>query len=476
MALISEDQLRSIFEALITEYTGLDPEEFEDIYNGFVAQYRQNENENTKKKGRLKKAYAKHRAKKAMRKYIKRQLAKKAAKKTATTAAKAGVRAGVGAGGAAAASAAAAPTAGASILIWIASWALVGLGIQLLKFIRHPIEQTKLWTKRAVYASIIWIAAVVFFIFLSLSMFQHILFLLTGNVQQIRLASQDSALQISIIGPPTAQNGQELSYTVTLSYSKAFNDIALEHFIPEGTQYIFGSATHIILCDGQPCTPSNAPTTRRLVWSAKSNNITTAPVSISYQLKLRAVNVPANIKLAHRIVALATDPQPIVSCGQKSTMPAGAAAVGDLCSSANKASNLNVSTKLNPSGYYQRTYFGCSDGQTDPNDNCRPACPGITESEESIRWFAANADQFATPGQSWTTGCNKRIKVTNPTTGEAVVVRIIDRGPNCSTQGTNAKIDISFAASRVIGQSQFVQVEQVSDTTPLGPIKSCTAP
>ena len=143
MALISEDQLRSIFEALITEYTGLDPEEFEDIYNGFVAQYRQNENENTKKKGRLKKAYAKHRAKKAMRKYIKRQLAKKAAKKTATTAAKAGVRAGVGAGGAAAASAAAAPTAGASILIWIASWALVGLGIQLLKFIRllQPVVQ-----------------------------------------------------------------------------------------------------------------------------------------------------------------------------------------------------------------------------------------------------------------------------------------------------------------------------------------------
>jgi hypothetical protein len=137
-----------------------------------------------------------------------------------------------------------------------------------------------------------------------------------------------------------------------------------------------------------------------------------------------------------------------------------------------------TATQPTSNGFYNVTNFGCNTGfPKDPSDNCIGACQdqGIPECaggktgaacEEAVQWFSANADQY---------GCNSKLKVTNPKTGKAVIVRVIDQGPGCSIQKSTADFDMSQAAYKEInGDDGVVQVEKVDSSTPLGPIPACT--
>lgn len=138
-----------------------------------------------------------------------------------------------------------------------------------------------------------------------------------------------------------------------------------------------------------------------------------------------------------------------------------------------------ASTRKSPDGNYHVTAFGCVDGWTDPDDNCIPAhppssCSGLSgpDCERKIRWFAANTDVF---------GISKRLKVTNAKTGKSVVVLTLDRGPACSEEIEHGPlIDLSYDAAIYLGNGtggnyETVKVEEVSDSTPLGPTDGSSA-
>jgi hypothetical protein len=146
-------------------------------------------------------------------------------------------------------------------------------------------------------------------------------------------------------------------------------------------------------------------------------------------------------------------------------------------------------TTLSPTGSYYVTSFGCwvdedGDPRGDPSDNCIPACKGSAPSvyqelcgtlsgpacERQIGWYAADADRY---------GCGTRLKVTNPDTGEAAVVVVLDRGPNCKIEKkvSHWVIDLSYPASlylfgepKAATERADVQVEVVPPGTPLGPV------
>ncbi len=140
-----------------------------------------------------------------------------------------------------------------------------------------------------------------------------------------------------------------------------------------------------------------------------------------------------------------------------------------------------INTVPSRNGFYYLTYFGCSGGRGDPGDNCIGACPMVgsilttkgikkldTSSykayEESLAYFSANKNEY---------GCNARLKVTNPRTGQAVVVKPTDAGPGCQVQHKGVKFDVSYVAQQAIGNPNVVKVERVADNTPIGPVGSC---
>jgi hypothetical protein len=137
----------------------------------------------------------------------------------------------------------------------------------------------------------------------------------------------------------------------------------------------------------------------------------------------------------------------------------------------------------NPDRVYYTTSFGCwvdedGDPQGDPGDNCIPACPLATlgcdglsgpECERMLNWYTADSDRF---------GCGTRLKVTNPDTGDAAVVMVIDRGPNCSIENLVDfwVLDLSTPTSNLLfgGQTSATEmadvlVEVMPPGTPLGP-------
>lgn len=141
-------------------------------------------------------------------------------------------------------------------------------------------------------------------------------------------------------------------------------------------------------------------------------------------------------------------------------------------------------------GSYYATSFGCwadDDGKKhqDPGDNCVPGCladaqgglcAGMTgpECERHVKWFAADAARF---------GCLARLRVTNPTSGRAVVVVALDNGPSCTVEKSvdHAVLDLSYPATAYLfgeekGASDHaaVSVEVVDDSTPLGPAAAAT--
>ena len=156
---------------------------------------------------------------------------------------------------------------------------------------------------------------------------------------------------------------------------------------------------------------------------------------------------------------------PGAACGRVSTPPGSSP--GFSCTGL-------TATQPMSDGYYIPTNFGCNTGfPKDPSDNCIPACSGIPECngipdgpacENAIQWYAANSDQY---------GCNSKLLVTNPTTGKAVVVRAVDRGPSCSVQGARGKFDLSQAAYANINAGSMVKIEKVAESVPLGPVGMC---
>lgn len=144
-----------------------------------------------------------------------------------------------------------------------------------------------------------------------------------------------------------------------------------------------------------------------------------------------------------------------------------------------------TATEKSSDGYYYATRFACnSDLAKDSQNKCITACEsqGIPECgdgktgaacEEAVQWYSANADQY---------GCNTKLKITNPANGKAVIVRVIDRGPTCVDQKNGrGNFAISQATYTELGingafatKSNIVQVEEVSSSTPLGPIPVCT--
>jgi hypothetical protein len=141
----------------------------------------------------------------------------------------------------------------------------------------------------------------------------------------------------------------------------------------------------------------------------------------------------------------------------------------------------------NPDGRYYITAFGCwvDDSGTahgDSGDNCLPSCLGSTglsslcdqmsgpECERSVNYYAANADRF---------GCGTRLRVTNESNGKSVVVAVIDAGPACWVERKvhHWVIDLSTPANlHLYGAPQGyhdraeVLIEEVADSTPLGPV------
>lgn len=170
-------------------------------------------------------------------------------------------------------------------------------------------------------------------------------------------------------------------------------------------------------------------------------------------------------------------------CGQKSNAPTGPAS-GWSCTS-------SWATDPVKDGYYTRTTFGCNTGFTNQDykdylndhstgDNCLPGCGnsfpecsgGKTgkDCEEAVAWYSANAGQFK---------CGNKIKVTNPSTGKAVVLRVIDYGPACyykenPIQEGRGKIDVSQMAGKELSYPNIVQVEKAPDSAPLGPLPTCS--
>ena len=149
--------------------------------------------------------------------------------------------------------------------------------------------------------------------------------------------------------------------------------------------------------------------------------------------------------------------------------------------------------KKSQSGSYYVTSFGCwidSSGnhRGDPSDNCIPWCMSGAASqgrshiydplcgsmsgpdcERSLQWYTAGADRF---------GCGARVKVTNPKNGKSAVLAVIDRGPACWVENKvdHWVLDMSYPASyhlfnepKAATEKGEVIVEQVSDSTPLGP-------
>lgn len=144
-----------------------------------------------------------------------------------------------------------------------------------------------------------------------------------------------------------------------------------------------------------------------------------------------------------------------------------------------------ASDKPIASGWYDNTVFGCGTGFTDPNDNCQfscngasgydqalPECKGLSgpDCERKIKYFSADKDRY---------GCFAHLQVTNPKTGQSVIVIALDQGPACNgaeLQHNGPIIDLGIDAAKAIGVGgnyELVHVQKVDSSVPLGPLTAC---
>jgi uncharacterized repeat protein (TIGR01451 family) len=268
-------------------------EEYEKRYNEYLEKQ---ENESVEDlRGRRKwryraalwgaKYYAKSKARKAVQKKLVQMAAKRAAaaaarqaaQTAATTGAQAAAGAGAAAGGGAVAGATAAPTGGASILIYIAAVIIVWAAIEAIKFIRHPIQESKKWGKRISILVIIWtVIFVVFAIMLGV-----ILFGVEAELENELVAQTTSPVSISKTGPPQVNNGEDITYTITIASEDPTGDVTVIDTIPEKTTFV--RATGKVTCgSGGTCTSAS----RTLQWSSKENNLT-PPINTSFTVTVK---------------------------------------------------------------------------------------------------------------------------------------------------------------------------------------------
>jgi hypothetical protein len=182
------------------------------------------------------------------------------------------------------------------------------------------------------------------------------------------------------------------------------------------------------------------------------------------------------------------------ACGQKVAVQKAPSLNPSQCQSKD---GKHITAVISSNSVYHTTSFGCSrPGERDGIDNCIPSCPGLKTVqmnvngnvqtvnlpekkahiyEEAFHYFSANATQY---------GCNSTLLVTNPKTGQAVVVKAIDTGPYCGVHpsygpmqvnGEPMRFDYATSAGHAIGDPETVKVDKVPDTTPIGPVSSCTA-
>jgi hypothetical protein len=152
--------------------------------------------------------------------------------------------------------------------------------------------------------------------------------------------------------------------------------------------------------------------------------------------------------------------------------------------------NGDTGTVPSSDGDYYLSEFGCwadSSGgiHLDSGDDCIPDClsqavaaglctPGDASTggpacEETLDYYVADDDRF---------GCLSRVRVSNPTTGVAVVAIVIDGGPLCSLEQSvdmevlNASGPVNnylFGGYAGAEDHTLVHVVQVDPGTPLGP-------
>ncbi|MFO0567685.1 MAG: N-acetylmuramoyl-L-alanine amidase [Polyangiaceae bacterium] len=151
-------------------------------------------------------------------------------------------------------------------------------------------------------------------------------------------------------------------------------------------------------------------------------------------------------------------------------------------------------TYKNAAQKYYVTSFGCwvdsaGKAHSDAGDNCVPwclsgaasqgrkkqydaLCAGKSgpECERAVNWYTAGADRF---------GCGAKLRVTNPKNGKSAVVAVLDRGPACWVEDKvdHWALDLSYPASnylfgeaKAVTEKGLVTVEEVSDSTPVGPV------
>lgn len=87
-------------------------------------------------------------------------------------------------------------------------------------------------------------------------------------------------LKITKTGPEAVANGQNITYTITVSYPAVADDIVVQDRIPTGTTFV--NSTSKLSCDNITCNAKS----KTIRWSSKDNNIT-PPLQTSFTLVLK---------------------------------------------------------------------------------------------------------------------------------------------------------------------------------------------
>lgn len=88
-------------------------------------------------------------------------------------------------------------------------------------------------------------------------------------------------LTLNKTGPTSAKAGDTLTYTISVEYAGAYNDITVVDTIPAGTTFM--SSNNKVSCDNGPCNAAS----KSVIWKAQENNIS-SPVATTYTVVLRA--------------------------------------------------------------------------------------------------------------------------------------------------------------------------------------------
>lgn len=150
-------------------------------------------------------------------------------------------------------------------------------------------KQLTKWPRR-----IMWIVIIAFLIIVWFVMMIMFAFGAEDTKRKAEEANQIETPLLELIkaGPTTANMGDTITYTITVSYPDPTEDIVVTDILPNTTTFLSSSQT--VQYD---------PATRTVVWSAKENNIP-LPVNTSFTISVRANT--NNIDLINMATGLAT--------------------------------------------------------------------------------------------------------------------------------------------------------------------------